>query len=181
MSVFRTPLPPFAPARPEEILRPVRPWFVVITLAVAFGLNLIPVTGLALDLRPDFLALAILYWCILEPRFVGVGVAWMLGLLMDVADATLFGQHALAYALLACLGMYYRRRVLRFRLGSQALHVAVGLLIVLALVLLIRLVGGAAPIRFTYFLSALTGALVWPALAILLQWPQRPPPSPGDI
>ena len=44
--------------------------------------------GVALALRPDFLALVLLYWCIQEPRYVGVGIAWVVGLLMDVGDAT---------------------------------------------------------------------------------------------
>ncbi len=58
---------------PEEILRPARPWFIVLTLCFAFFANLLPLSGVALALRPDFLALVLLYWCIQEPRFVGVG------------------------------------------------------------------------------------------------------------
>ena len=49
---------------------------------------------------------------------------------MDVADATLFGQHALAYAVLAFAAEYFRRRVLRFPLWQQAVQVAVLLLVV---------------------------------------------------
>ena len=85
----------------------------------------------------------ILYWCIQEPRYVGVGVAWALGLVMDVADATVFGQHALAYAALAYSAEYFRRRVLRFPLWQQAPQVAVLLLLCAALILLVRFVGGA--------------------------------------
>ena len=65
-----------------------------------------------------------LYWCIQEPRYVGVGIAWCSGSLMDVGDATLFGQHALAYAVLAYAAEYFRRRVLRFPLWQQAAQVA---------------------------------------------------------
>ncbi len=112
-------------AGPEEILRPVRPWFIVLTLAFALFANLLPLSGIALALRPDFIALVLLYWCIQEPRYVGVGVAWGVGLVMDVGDATLFGQHALAYAFLAYAAEYFRRRVLRFPLWQQAAQVAV--------------------------------------------------------
>ena len=115
---------PLSPASPEEILRPVRPWFVVLTLVLALFLNLLPISGVALALRPDFLALVLLYWCIQEPRFVGVGVAWMVGFVMDVGDATVFGQHALAYAFLAYAAEYFRRRVLRFPPWQQAAQVA---------------------------------------------------------
>ena len=100
MSVFGRAAP-FSPTDPNEILRPVNPWFILLTFLLALALNLTPASGVAMTLKPDFLALVILYWCIQEPRYVGVGVAWVLGLIMDAADATLFGQHALAYAVLA--------------------------------------------------------------------------------
>jgi rod shape-determining protein MreD len=63
----------------DEILRPVNPWFIVATLIFALALNLMPLSGVALALRPDFIALVLLYWCIQEPRYVGVGVAWTIG------------------------------------------------------------------------------------------------------
>ena len=172
---------PLSPARAEEILLPVRPWFIVATLLAGFLGNLLPLTGIALALRPDFLALVLLYWCIQEPRYVGVGVAWMFGLMMDVGDATLFGQHALAYAVLAYAAEYFRRRVLRFPLWQQAAQVAVLLVLTAALVLLVRFFGGAPPPRWTYALPPLVGALLWPVISVVLQWPQRPARSPSDL
>src|SRR6202158_4065953 len=91
----------FAAARPEEILLPAKLWFVLFTLLCGFVATTLPVSGAALLLKPDFLALVLLYWCIQEPRLIGVGIAWCVGLLMDVTDATVFGQHALAYAVIA--------------------------------------------------------------------------------
>lgn len=165
---------PLSPAGSDEILRPVRRWFVVATLAMAFVANLLPASGVALALKPDFLALVLLYWCIQEPRHVGVGIAWGIGLLMDVGDATLFGQHALAYAFLAYAAEYFRRRVLRFPLWQQAAQVAVLLGLCAALVLLVRYVGGATLPRWTYAAPPIVGALLWPVVSVLLQWPQRP-------
>jgi len=174
-------LMPLAPARPEEILRPVKPWFIVLTLLFALLANLLPTSGVVLALRPDFLALVLLYWCIQEPRFVGVGTAWMVGLVMDVGDGTVFGQHALAYAFLAYAAEYFRRRVLRFPPWQQAAQVAVLLLLASALVLLIRLVGGASLPRWTYVAPSLVGALLWPVLSVLLQWPQRPTHASAEL
>ncbi len=170
----------FTPARPEEILRPVKPWFILLTFFLALLANIAPAPGITLMLKPDFMALVILYWCILEPRYVGVGVAWVLGLVMDVADATVLGQHALAYSVLAYGAEYFRRRVLRFPLWQQAAQVAILLLVCAALVLLVRIVGGAALPRWTYVLPSLVGALLWPLLSVLIQWPQRPARSPAD-
>ena len=167
-------VPSFAPARPEEILKPAKPWFVVLTLALALLVNTLPATGVALALKPDFVALTLLYWCIQAPRYVGVGVAWTLGLVMDVVDAALFGQHALAYAVLAYAAEYFRRRVLRFPLWQQAVQVAFLLAACAALVLLVRMIGGAPLPRWTYAVPPIVGAQLWPLLSVLLQWPQRP-------
>src|SRR4051812_32605355 len=171
----------FGPASPDEILRPAKFWFVLLSLSAGLAANLIPLSGTALVLRPDFLALVLLYWCIQQPRFVGVGAAWVLGLLMDVGDATLFGQHALAYAVLAYAADYFRRRVLRFPLWQQAAQVAVLLCFCAGLVLLIRVVGGAPLPRWTYMAPPLVGALLWPVFSIMLQWPQRPLPSASHL
>jgi rod shape-determining protein MreD len=174
-------IPPLRVAEPNEVLRPVNPLFVAVTLVVALLLNLLPLSGTALVLRPDFLALVLLYWCIQAPRYVGVGIAWFMGLMMDVGDATVFGQHALAYAFLAYAAEYLRRRVLRFPLWQQAAQVAVLLALCAALVLLVRFVGGAPMPSWAYFSSALSGALLWPFLSALLQLPQRPVRSSATL
>jgi rod shape-determining protein MreD len=112
---------------------------------------------------------------------VGVGIAWCVGLVMDVGDGTVFGQHALAYAFLAYAAEYFRRRVLRFPPWQQAAQVAVLLLLCAALVLLIRFVGGAPLPRWTYVVPAFVGALLWPFVSVVLQLPQRPPRSVSDL
>jgi rod shape-determining protein MreD len=174
-------LPLLSAAGPEEILRPVNSWFVVLTLLVALVANILPLAGMTLVLRPDFLALVLLFWCIREPRLIGVGIAWFLGLMMDVADGTVFGQHALAYAVLAYAAEYFRRRVLRFPLWQQAAQVAVLLLVCSGLVALVRVVGGAPLPRWSYAVGPLIGALLWPVLTVLLQWPQRPKRSTAEL
>jgi len=93
------------PMPPQELLLPVKPGFIVFTLIAALLANLLPWSGWALWIVPDFVALMVLYWCIEEPRKIGFLTAWFLGLLMDVADGSLFGQHALAYTLLAYAGL----------------------------------------------------------------------------
>ena len=174
-------LPSLSVADPNEVLRPVNPAFIALTLFLALLLNLLPLSGTALMLRPDFLAVVLLYWCIQSPRFVGVVIAWFMGLLMDVGDATIFGQHALAYAFLAYAAEYFRRRVLRFPLWQQALQVAFLLLLCAAIVLLVRVVGGAPLPSWTYVMSSLTGALLWPLASVLLQMPQRPVRSSSTL
>ncbi len=159
--------------RPQYLLRPVNPLFIWGTLAAAFLLNLLPwgrLPGV-----PDFLALALVFWNVHEPRRVGMAAAFVFGLLMDVHDAALFGEHALAYTLLSYGAISLHRRILWFPVGVQILYVAPLLLLAQAVLLLLRLwVGGVFP-GWWHFLDSVVAALLWPLASALLLAPQRRP------
>ena len=74
----------------RRILRPVRPWFIWLSLLVALVLNLMPL-GRAFWL-PDWVALVLCFWCVREPLRVGMGSAFMMGVVMDVGYGSLMGQ-----------------------------------------------------------------------------------------
>jgi len=167
-------------SRPELLL-PVNPGFIVLTLVAALLANLLPWSGWALWLAPDFVALIVLYWCIQEPRKIGFLTAWGLGLLMDIADGSLFGQHALAYVILAYAGTALHRRVQRFSMTPQMLHVLPLLLLTSLIVLLVRALAGADFPGYAYFLGSITGAALWPVLSHLLKLPQHPRPDPDRV
>lgn len=169
------------PMSPQELLLPVKPGFIVFTLVAALLCNLLPWSGWALWLMPDFVALIVLYWCIHEPRKIGFLTAWGLGLLMDIADGSLFGQHALAYIILAYAGMVLHRRVQRFAMLPQVLHVIPLLLFTSLVVLLVRALAGADFPGYAYFLGSFSGAALWPVLTHLLKLPQRPRPDPDRV
>jgi rod shape-determining protein MreD len=162
------------PGTPEEILKPATTGFIVFTLLAAVLINLLPWGGWGLWVRPDFVVLVLLYWCIDQPRKIGFGVAWLLGLAMDVSDGSLLGQHALAYTVVAYAGIALHRRVQRFSITPQVLHVIPLLLLNDVMVLLIRLVAGSDFPGYWYFFGSVIGALLWPALSFLLKLPQRP-------
>jgi rod shape-determining protein MreD len=164
-----------------ELLLPVKPGFIVATLIAALLANLLPWSGWALWLAPDFVALIVLYWCIEEPRKIGFMTAWCLGLLMDIADGSLFGQHALAYSILAYAGIALHRRVQRFSMAPQILHVIPLLLLTNLVVLLVRALAGADFPGYAFFLSSFTGAALWPVLSHLMKLPQRPSPDPDRV
>ncbi len=165
----------------HEILLPVRTAFIIFTFVAALLINMLPWSGWWLAIKPDFVALVVLYWCIQQPRKVGFASAWLLGLIMDVAEGSLFGQHALAYSVLAFAGIVLHRRVLMFTLRDQVLHVLVLLLLNDAMVLAVRMLAGAGFPGFSYFIGSLTAAALWPALCFLFKLPQRPAPDPDRV
>jgi rod shape-determining protein MreD len=156
---------------PHYILLPANPLFIAFSLIVAFVLNLMP-WGQMVGV-PDFVALALVFWNIHQPRKVGISVAFMMGLLMDVNEATLLGENALAYTLLFYFAIMIHRRVLWFPLRTQALHVLPLMLLAQAVQLVVQLmVTGKSPDWF-YFSESLVSALLWPVVSLLLLAPQR--------
>ncbi|MBS3935372.1 MAG: rod shape-determining protein MreD [Sulfuritalea sp.] len=157
----------------RRILLPARAWFIYFSLLAAFALNLAPlgrVPGI-----PDWLALALCFWCIHQPLKIGMGAGFFFGLAMDVALGSVMGQHAFAYVLLAYAAGGLARRVLWFPLAQQALHVLPLLLGAQLVMLTLRLATGAEFPGLAYFLSSLVAALLWHPLSYLLLLPQYRP------
>ena len=166
---------------PREILVPVRAGFIAFTLVAALLLNLLPWSGAWLWIKPDFVVLVLLYWCVEQPRKIGFVSAWLLGLVMDVAEGSLFGQHALSYSILAYAGIVLHRRVLMFSGTPQMLHVVVLLLMNDFIVITIRVLAGADFPGFQYFIGSFVAGALWLPLGVLLKLPQRPQPDPDRV
>ena len=149
------------------------------SFAAALLLNFLPWRDLRLV--PDFVALVLTFWCVRQPRLVGLGVAWMLGLVSDAGNGVLLGQHALAYSLLAFLAVWLSRRILWFGPMLQSLHVALILLVAQTAVLFVRLAASDPFPGWPIFVGPLLGAALWPAATWLLLLPQRRPPSEQAI
>ena len=155
----------------SQILLPVRAGTIIASFVLALFLNFLPWRDLRLV--PDFAALVLAFWCVRQPRLVGLGVAWTLGLLCDAGNGVLLGQHALAYSLLAFLSVWLSRRILWFGPMLQSLHIAVILLVAQAAVLVVRLAAGDGFPGWPILVGPLAGAALWPLVTWLLLLPQR--------
>ncbi len=157
----------------QRILLPVSAATILGSFALALLANFLPWKSIALV--PDFVALVLVFWCVRQPRLVGLGAGWLLGLLIDAGNGVLMGQHALAYSLLAFASITLSRRILWFPLWSQALHVAALLLFAQAVSALVRLAAGAEFPGWSIAVGPLIGAALWPLVTTLLLMPQRRP------
>ncbi|HJT62999.1 MAG TPA: rod shape-determining protein MreD [Burkholderiales bacterium] len=155
----------------SQILQPVRASTIIMSFALALFLNFLPWRDLRLV--PDFVALVLVFWCIRQPRLVGLGVAWALGLVTDAGNGVLLGQHALSYSVLAFLGIWLSRRILWFGPGLQALHIGAMLLAAQAVAVLVRIVAGDPFPGWALVVGPLAGAVLWPLVTWLLLRPQR--------
>jgi rod shape-determining protein MreD len=161
--------------QPERILLPVNVAYMALTVVLALLFNLMPWRDLVGV--PDMVALVLTFWCVRQPRKMGIGVAWFVGLVMDAGNGTLLGQHAFAYAFLAFGAITLHRRILWFSLWRQAVHVLVLLLASQCLMLAARMIAGGAFPGPMYFAESLTAAALWPTATFLLLLPQRRPES----
>jgi rod shape-determining protein MreD len=160
-----------APDRPQTLLLPVRRRTIVASFAGALVLNFLPWPQLAL--APDFVALALAFWCVRQPRVVGLASAWLLGLLVDAGNGVLLGQHALAYSALAFFTIALSRRILWFDIGGQMLHVLLLLEGAQVVALAVRMAAGAEFPGWSLFLGPLGAAALWPVVSWVLLLPQR--------
>lgn len=162
---------PYQYSKPE-IQRPVSNTFIILSALAALFLNGLPWEGIGLMLRPDFVALVILYWCTHKPLRVGIGLSWAVGILADVADASLFGQHALAYTLLAFGGVVLHRRLQMFDLRQQTIQVFWIFALTYAVYALVNWQANGYVV-WLYFLGCITSTLLWTPLSIMLQAMQQ--------
>lgn len=166
------------PRGADQLLLPVNPLFIVASLLFALGFNLIPFGRQAV--LPDMLALVLVFWNVHQPRRVGVGVAFFFGLLMDVHEGALLGQHALAYTLLSFGAISAHRRLLWFGLAEQAVQVLPLFLAAHLVSLVVRMLAGGMFPGWELLVAPLLEALLWPVITALLLAPQRRPPDPDQ-
>jgi rod shape-determining protein MreD len=162
----------------DQLLLPARPLFIGATLLAAFALNLVPLGRQ--PAMPDWLAVVLVFWAVHQPRRVGVGWAFVFGLLMDVHQGALLGQHALAYALLCFAAISIHRRLLWFDLAGQAAQILPLFFAAHGVQLLVRLIAGDAFPGWALLLAPLLEAALWPLAALLLLAPQRRAPDPDE-
>jgi len=162
----------------DQLLLPVNPLFVAATLAGALACNLLPLGRN--PWVPDLLALALAFWNVHQPQRVGVGTAFCLGLLMDVHDGAVLGQHALGYTLLAYLAITARRRLAWFSLPLQALQVLPLFVLAHAVSVAARLIVGGMTPGWNVLAGPLIESLLWPLASWLLLAPQRRAPDPDE-
>lgn len=162
----------------QPLLLPANPFFIWSSLLLAMMANMLPLGRL--PWMPDFLALVLVFWSVHQPLRVSVGAAFIFGLATDVHQASLLGQHALAYTALSYFAITIHRRLLWFSVPSQAVQVLPLFVAAHAIEMAIRLLAGGAFPGPTVLLAPVIEAALWPVISILLLLPQRRAPDPDE-
>ena len=166
------------PRGTKQLLLPAKPFFVTCTLTLALAFNVLPLGRQ--PAMPDMLMVVLMFWAVHQPRRVGMGVAFVLGLAMDVNQGAVLGQHALAYTLLNYVAVSIHRRLLWFGVPEQALQLLPVFFAVHAVSQVLRLLAGGMFPGWSVLIAPVLEALLWPLATLLLLAPQRRPPDPDQ-
>jgi len=165
----------------QDVYDTARNGYIALTLVIALILNFLPLPNNVLLFRPDFVALIVLYWCVQYPHKIGMSVAFIMGLMMDVANINVLGQHALAYCVAIYLTLILGRRLRLFNSWQQAPQIGFILFVMQTVMIVVAVLGGSRFSGWEYYFATLTGSLAWIPISLLLSLPLKQKSDPNTL
>ncbi|WP_024869981.1 rod shape-determining protein MreD [Pseudoxanthomonas suwonensis] len=143
-------------------------WVLPASLFVALLLGLLPLPVVLQPLRPFWLALVLAYWLIETPSRAGLGLAFVVGIVADLAYGGVLGEHALRLVIMAFILQRFRARLRFFPLSQQALAIGALLLNDRIVDAAVHLSLGLPPLPWNYWWAPALGVVLWPPLFLVL-------------
>ena len=141
---------------------------IFLTIMAAILLSLLPLPEVLSPFKPYWVALVVIYWTLETHEMIGMGLAFLIGIVLDTLSGSLMGMHALSLVIMVFLVQRFRSRLRFFPPWQQALSV-LGLLVNdrIILIWITVLLGEPMP-TWKYWLAPLAGMVIWPWLFLLL-------------
>jgi rod shape-determining protein MreD len=140
-----------------------------LSLVVALILMILPLPDWAQMYRPNWMALALIYWSMALPQRVGLWFAFFSGIVLDTSLGTLLGQHTLALVVVVYFNLNFYQRIRVLALAQQAIYVFALLLINQVVVAWVEGALGRPTPLLAYFGAPLIGMLIWPWVFVILR------------
>lgn len=140
------------------------------SIVIALMLSIFPLPFHWSWFRPEFVALVMIYWVVTLPQHVGIGFAWCVGLIQDVVENALLGQHALALVPVAYVCLLSYQRIRSYALWQQSGWVFILVGLHQLFWNWIHSITGKDSQPLIFLVPALVSALIWPLVVILLEW-----------
>ncbi len=150
-------------------MKAARLWVILTSFAIALLLTILPLPPLGEALRPQWVAMTLLYWNLYFPERVGIFWGWSVGLLLDATTESVLGQHALSFSVIAWLAIELHRRIRLFPLVQQSLSIWALLLIERLLSLWIMGATGTPTPSLIYWMPSILSMLLWFGFFFLLR------------
>ncbi len=155
-------------------MRYLAPWPLIFsTFLIAFFLMILPMPAWAIWFRPAWVLIALIYWSMMLPYQVNVGAAWVVGMLVDVLNGSLLGEHALAFTVSVYIVVSRYSQFRMYPVLQQALWIFFVVFIYQFILFCILSVISVPPKTWLYWTPALTSMLIWPWVLGMMRNYQR--------
>jgi rod shape-determining protein MreD len=148
--------------------RPRRLWLLPVSIIAALLLGLLPLPPVLQPLRPYWLALVVAFWVIEDPDRAGLGFAFAMGVIGDLAFGGILGEQALRLTVMAFILQRFRAQVRFFPMAQQALVIGGLLLNDRVVSAAVHLMLGEPQLPWSYWWAPLLGMALWAPLFVLL-------------
>jgi rod shape-determining protein MreD len=142
----------------------------LLSALLALILTVLPLPLWADVIRPQFLVLAVLFWSVNAPRTGGIAFGFFAGLMLDVFQGPVLGEHALALSLAAYIFVREHQRIRSKPAFQQALIVFAALVAYEVVLFAIDGWTGHPVTSLLRWIHTVTGALIWPVAAAILAY-----------
>ncbi len=149
-------------------------WVILLSFFIACLLAIVPLPEWAMNYRPEWVPMVLIYWVMALPYRVGIGSAWVVGIILDVLEGSVIGLNALGLVVIAYVILNLHQRLRMFSALQQA-----GLVLVLMVMNLVFghwlqvITGQTVASSLMFLIAALTSAVIWPSLSQLLRQVRR--------
>ena len=149
-------------------------WVIVLSFFLAYLLAIVPFPEWAMNYRPEWVPMVLIYWVMALPYRVGIGSAWCAGLILDILKGSVLGLNAIGLVIVAYVTSSIH---LRFRMFSSIQQSGL-VLVLLGINLFLShwlevITGYATASDMMFIMGALTSAVLWPTLFQLLRQIRR--------
>jgi rod shape-determining protein MreD len=140
----------------------------LLTALIALILTVLPMPSWLALVRPMFLVMTVLYWSIASPRTGGIALGFFSGLMLDVFQSPVLGEHALALTCITFVAVREHQKIRSKPAFQQSLIVFA---VLVAYEALLFFIDGwthhsiSSPLRWVHTVS---GAILWAPVAALL-------------
>ena len=142
---------------------------VIVTIILSLMLTVVPLPDWAAPFRPDWVALTLIYWAMTMPRTWSVGSAWIVGIVLDVTQGTILGQHALALCFIVFVTVRLNLLMRVFPMQQLTATVFSILAIYQFILFWINGVAGVDVPTVNYWGPVIGGTILWPVVVMLLR------------
>ena len=145
-------------------------WFaIILTVLIALILAMLPMPEWTAWCRPAWVLLVLIYWAMTVPYLVSVGAAWIMGIIFDLINGSVLGEHALAFTVVIYFVSRMHLRLCMYPLLQQGMSILMFVFLYQFILYCIQGFIGELPASHLYWLSSITSMLLWPWLFVLMR------------